>query len=99
MFGQEQDFVYRAPSSKALPYKWMALESFGMRGSFTSKSDVWAFGIFLWELFEFGKIPYEGISDPQHLFNFLSIPENRLQAPTTAPDAVYSLMLEMWKEL
>lgn len=60
------------------------------------KSDVWAFGVFVWEVFELGrKSPYSNIGDPQVLFNFLH-EGHRLPCPLAAPFSLYDLMLSMW---
>ena len=42
---------------KGLPFKWMAPEALRFR-VYSSKSDVWAYGVTLWELYEYGTIPY-----------------------------------------
>merc|ERR1719238_1497831 len=48
---------YRMKYSAPLPIRWMAIESL-MDGLFTSSSDLWSFGIVLWEIASFGKLPY-----------------------------------------
>merc|ERR1719450_1947155 len=58
--------------------KWMAVESI-LENIFTEKSDVWSFGVVLWELMTFGKQPYTGLSNAE-MKNFLS-ECHRLQSP------------------
>lgn len=47
-----------------LPVRWMSPESV-MYGRFTLETDVWSFGVVLWEVFSFGKIPYYGHSNEE----------------------------------
>lgn len=80
-------------NSKSFPTVLIMQES--ILGSFTTKSDVWAFGIFLWELFELGKAPYAYTNDPQEVFNFIDR-GGRLPQPRECPLPLYQLMLRMW---
>lgn len=68
-----------------------------MLGSFTWKSDVWSFGIMVWEIFELGGQPYAGITDPQDLYDLLTAGK-RLSKPALAPLALYHMMDLMWSQ-
>lgn len=74
-----------------LPFHWMAPETFVLH-KFTEKSDVWSYGICLWELFTLGKMPYEGVMD---VLKFL---ENggRLVKPEYCHQEIYDFMLKCW---
>ncbi|CAG0888196.1 unnamed protein product, partial [Darwinula stevensoni] len=56
------DDQYFKKGDGPVPYKWMALESLIQNKVYTSKSDVWAYGITLWEMFSLGNSPYPGIN-------------------------------------
>ena len=49
---------------KMLPLRWMAPESI-MHGKFTTESDIWSFGIVIWEIFSFGKQPWFGLTNDE----------------------------------
>lgn len=60
-----QDY-YRIAGSDFLPLRWLSPES-AFNGIFTSKSDVWAYGILMWEVMTLGSQPYTGISNVEVL--------------------------------
>ena len=62
-----------------VPVKWMAIESL-VDHIYTSKSDVWGFGVLLWELVTLGSSPYPGVS-PERLFGLLKS-GYRMEKPT-----------------
>ena len=72
----------------------MALESLAEK-IFSEKSDVWAFGILAYEIFTFGKAPYETLNNGDEILEFLS-QGNRLERPTNVNDQLYEIMLDCW---
>ncbi|KAL9987753.1 hypothetical protein ACROYT_G002109 [Oculina patagonica] len=87
--------IYEVKKTKKLPIKWMAPESLGS-GIYTSKSDVWSFGVLLWELSTMGGIPYPGVSN-NRLYNLLKT-GYRMEKPDMCTDEIYAVMLDCWKE-
>uniref|UniRef100_A0A914VBH8 Protein kinase domain-containing protein n=1 Tax=Plectus sambesii TaxID=2011161 RepID=A0A914VBH8_9BILA len=78
-----------------LPIKWMALESL-QDYQYTTKSDVWSFGVLLYELFSLGDVPYSLIQ-PTDMIDYLRSGK-RLEKPEHCADHVYSIMQDCWKE-
>ncbi|XP_060060628.1 macrophage-stimulating protein receptor isoform X2 [Erinaceus europaeus] len=76
-----------------LPVKWMALESL-QTYRFTTKSDVWSFGVLLWELLTRGAPPYPHI-DTFDLTHFLAC-GRRLPQPEYCPNSLYTVMQRCW---
>lgn len=76
-----------------LPVKWMAIESLQTQ-KFTIKSDVWSYGVLLWELLTRGASPYADV-DPYDIAHYL-LKGRRLPQPQYCPDALYSTMLACW---
>ncbi|XP_019957234.2 macrophage-stimulating protein receptor-like isoform X1 [Paralichthys olivaceus] len=76
-----------------LPVKWMAIESLQTQ-KFTIKSDVWSYGILLWELLTRGASPYPEV-DPYDITNYL-LKGRRLPQPQFCPDTLYCIMLACW---
>ncbi|KFD58289.1 hypothetical protein M513_01052, partial [Trichuris suis] len=76
-----------------MPIKWLALECIKYR-RYTHKSDIWAFGITLWELFTFGDKPYKDV--PLHQIPQLLENGERLSQPKTATLDMYMIMIRCW---
>lgn len=70
------------------PLKWYAPENFF--GTFSHASDVWSFGITLWEIYSKGKSPYGDMSGSE--VNELIVEGKRLAKPEFAPDDIYKIM-------
>ncbi|WAR10630.1 NTRK2-like protein [Mya arenaria] len=97
-FGMSRDIYtcdyYRIGGSRMLPVRWMSPEAVKW-GKFTTESDIWAFGVVLWEIFSFGRQPYYGHTN-EEVIRFLE--ENiLLQRPEECPSIVYHVMLQCWK--
>ena len=79
---------------KPFPIKWAAPESLH-KGLYTCQSDVWSYGILLWETFSCGSTPYPGM-DYRTVIEKLGT-GFRMPAPTSTPAAVYELMRQCWE--
>ncbi|CAH3169288.1 unnamed protein product [Pocillopora meandrina] len=93
-----QDFKYGPGNAKrgCIPIKWTAPEIlFGHVEQLSTKSDVWSYGIVLYEIFTVGGIPYEGWSQSTTM---KKIEEGyRLPKPEHIDDSLYAVMLNCWK--
>ncbi|XP_034171879.1 anaplastic lymphoma kinase isoform X1 [Osmia lignaria lignaria] len=96
-FGMAKDIYrsdyYRKGGKAMLPIKWMPPESF-LDGIFTTKTDVWAFGVLLWEIMSFGYIPYTGCTNREAMSMVTS--GGRLEKPAGCPDPIYGIMTRCW---
>lgn len=99
-FGLSRDIYssdyYRVQSKSLLPVRWMPPESI-MYGKFTTDSDVWSFGVVLWEVFSFGLQPYFGYSNQEVIEMIRS--RQLLPQPEDCPGRIYGLMVECWNEI
>src|SRR4029079_5080078 len=87
------DKGYYKTSDKTMPVKWRAPESLEY-GSFSSKSDVWSFGVVLWELFSYGKLPYTGLSNKETIEKVLN--GYQMPPPEGCPKEMAELMADCW---
>ena len=99
-FGMTQDLYNKSyfllKGNAFLPIRWMAPESFF--GRFSTKTDVWSYGVTLWEIFTLcRKQPYEEITDEDFITNAQNgFKKNTLDRPLCAPDEVYNVMIACW---
>lgn len=91
----EKDYYSGDNKKTKLPVKWMALESLE-KGIYNHKTDVWAYGVVLWELMTRGVTPYPEV-DNWDIVNFLK-QGRRMQQPSFCPDLLYEIMLQCWDE-
>ncbi|XP_030380544.1 proto-oncogene tyrosine-protein kinase receptor Ret [Scaptodrosophila lebanonensis] len=90
-----EDDAYLKRSRDRVPVKWMAPESLADH-VYTTKSDVWAFGVLCWELITLGASPYPGIP-PQNLYHLLKT-GYRMERPENCSDAIYSIVRTCWTD-
>ncbi|XP_068118042.1 tyrosine-protein kinase Srms-like [Hyperolius riggenbachi] len=83
------------PPGKKMLVKWMPPEVIE-QGEVSSKTDVWSFGILLYEIFSLGQTPYKGVTSKEAAKNMLA--GYRLPMPPLCPADVYDLMLKCWYE-
>ncbi|KAM9176059.1 ephrin type-A receptor 2 [Mergus octosetaceus] len=82
-------------SGGKIPIRWTAPEAISYR-KFTSASDVWSYGIVMWEVMSYGERPYWELSNHEVM---KAINEGfRLPAPLDCPSAVYQLMMQCWQQ-
>jgi len=95
------DYYSLGEGEERIPIRWMAWEAV-LLGAFTTKSDVWAFGVTLWEILTIAREqPYEGLSDNQVIENLSELSAHgsllhQLPQPYNCPRDVYDLMVECW---
>ncbi len=88
---------FRLKGRAVLPIRWMASECF--YGQFSEKTDVWAFGVTMWEIFELAKKqPFEGMTNAEVVDNAMKGSERRLlPRPQCCPTEIYEVMLSCWE--
>ncbi|XP_028987858.1 tyrosine-protein kinase Lyn [Betta splendens] len=88
------DDEYSAREGAKFPIKWTAPEAINY-GSFTIKSDMWSFGVLLYEIITYGKIPYPGMSKAEVMSSVQR--GYRMPQPDGCPSALYREMQSCWK--
>lgn len=90
-----QDYYKLEESNRFLPVKWYALESL-LYGRFTTKSDVWSFGVTMWEIFSNIQTPYVDMTSSE-VTKFLA-DGRRLDCPEKCPPKIFEVMKSCWLE-
>ncbi|KAF6364452.1 fyn related Src family tyrosine kinase [Rhinolophus ferrumequinum] len=89
----DNEDIYESKHEIKLPVKWTAPEAIRTK-KFSIKSDVWSFGILLYEIITYGKMPYSGMTGAQVI---QKLGQNyRLPQPSNCPLQFYNIMLECW---
>ncbi|XP_070595173.1 platelet-derived growth factor receptor beta [Erythrolamprus reginae] len=99
-FGLARDIMrdsnYISKGNTFLPLKWMAPESI-FNNLYTTLSDVWSFGILLWEIFTLGGTPYPELPMNEQFYNAIKR-GYRMSKPTHASNEIYEIMQKCWEE-
>ena len=90
------DSDYYKIANRSLPVRWMAIESL-LSGIYTESSDVWSFGVLLWEMFSYGTQPFYGRTNPEAIEMIRD--RKLLTCPSNCPKRIYALMYSCWEEL
>ncbi|KAM9849678.1 vascular endothelial growth factor receptor kdr-like [Aulostomus maculatus] len=98
-FGLARD-IYKDPDyvrkgDARLPLKWMAPEAIFDK-IYTTQSDVWSFGVLMWEIFSLGASPYPGVQIDEEFFCRLK-EGTRMRAPEYSSSEIYQTMLDCWQ--
>uniref|UniRef100_A0A8C5AM88 receptor protein-tyrosine kinase n=1 Tax=Gadus morhua TaxID=8049 RepID=A0A8C5AM88_GADMO len=97
-FGLARDITtdsnYVVKGNARLPVKWMSLESI-FECVYTFESDVWSYGILLWEIFSLGNSPYPGMPVDSKFYKLIK-EGYRMDAPDFAPSEMYQIMRSCW---
>ncbi|XP_061658351.1 platelet-derived growth factor receptor beta-like isoform X2 [Syngnathoides biaculeatus] len=91
---KDQDYVARGHA--LLPLKWMSLESI-FQSVYSAQSDVWSYGVLLWEIFSLGESPYSDLPMTNQFYVALKR-GHRLTRPQNADSNIYDVMRACWSE-
>ncbi|XP_056284306.1 tyrosine-protein kinase SRK2 [Pseudoliparis swirei] len=95
VFMKENENVYEAREGTKFPVKWTAPEAIH-DNKFSIKSDVWSFGILLYEIMTFGQTPYPSMTNFQVVQKLAT--GYRMPCPPNCPKVMYDIMTDCWKE-
>lgn len=90
-----EDDEYSAREGAKFPIKWTAPEAINY-GSFTIKSDMWSFGVLLYEITTYGRMPYPGMTKAEVMSSIQR--GYRMPQPENCPAELYNIMLSCWRD-
>eukprot|EP00118_Oscarella_pearsei_P021151 m.236157 g.236157 ORF g.236157 m.236157 type:complete len:983 (+) comp40131_c0_seq11:1257-4205(+) len=91
-----QNDYYRKRGSGPMPVRWMAPESL-LDGVFTSASDVWSYGVVLWEISTLGALPYPGLTNEDVILHVSKGKVLEVKELKHIPDLLVSVMRKCWR--
>ncbi|XP_022081092.1 hepatocyte growth factor receptor-like isoform X2 [Acanthaster planci] len=91
----ESDYYRSSDKQAKLPVKWMAPESLGRR-VYNTQTDVWSYGVLVWEIFSGGRKPYPNVANAD-VYDFLS-QGHRMNPPKFCPKKISEIMRRCWRE-
>uniref|UniRef100_A0A158R5H6 Protein kinase domain-containing protein n=1 Tax=Syphacia muris TaxID=451379 RepID=A0A158R5H6_9BILA len=94
-FGLSRRGVYVKTSKGIIPLRWLSIEAIE-HNLYSTKSDVWAYGVVLWEICTLAGFPYASVSDKELLKHLQQ--GNRLQKPSSCANEIYDIMMKCWAE-
>ncbi|VDL95607.1 unnamed protein product [Schistocephalus solidus] len=87
--------AYNAKQGAKFPIKWTAPEA-ALLGQFTVKSDVWSYGVVLYEIITYGQVPFPSMANTEILQQVSD--GYRMPCPNNCPPVIYAVMLRTWEE-
>jgi len=90
----QQENIYERKTKGRLPVKWTAYEAL-LYGTYTTKSDIWSYGVVLYEIFTIGGSPYPRMNG-KRIANLLQ-EGYRMPKPQHVDDKLYEIMLKCWQ--
>ena len=92
-FGLSQEVGAASKKTDKIPLRWTAMEAV-LHRRFSTSSDVWSYGVLLWEMWSYGALPYGAKTNDRILADLNA--GIRLTIPKKCPQPVYNVMLECW---
>lgn len=95
MSREEEEYQIDSNNMRQIPIKWTAPEAMNY-GRYTSQSDVWSYGVLLWEIFSRGSTPYPGMNNNEAREKIEA--GYRMNQPPECPDAVWEWISACWRK-